>query len=348
MNARPIHIVGGGVGGLALGIRLRQLGIETRISEAGHYPRHRVCGEFISGRGIELIKELGLFESFAASGGKMANTMKFFGARNMSPLLQMPQAAFCISRFAMDQIMSFKFESMGGQLSTGRRVALNNKPEEGTVLATGRRPKMDKLGSWTGYKFHLRGMKLDADLEMHYNDYGYLGMCAVENDCVNVCGLIKSKMARGLAWRSNWQGFLRSNLHSKKHGALKETDIVTDSICCVSGVSYSAFQLRENDAFPTVGDHMSTIPPLTGNGMSLAIESALLVAESIENYSHDQASWNEMIEQICLSQSRVFQKRLRVSVPLQQFLMSQYMHGIREYLIKHISFFHRILFNLTR
>ncbi|MDB6025304.1 MAG: putative electron transfer oxidoreductase, partial [Verrucomicrobiales bacterium] len=47
MAARPITIVGGGLSGLTLGIALRQRGIPTTIWEAGRYPRHKVCGEFI-------------------------------------------------------------------------------------------------------------------------------------------------------------------------------------------------------------------------------------------------------------------------------------------------------------
>ena len=56
MNApRPLTIVGGGLAGLTLGIALRQRGVPVTIWEAGHYPRHRVCGEFICGRGRETL-----------------------------------------------------------------------------------------------------------------------------------------------------------------------------------------------------------------------------------------------------------------------------------------------------
>jgi len=43
---RPITIVGGGLAGLMLGNGLRQQGIPVTVWEAGHYPRHRVCGLF--------------------------------------------------------------------------------------------------------------------------------------------------------------------------------------------------------------------------------------------------------------------------------------------------------------
>ena len=41
---KTVHIVGGGLAGLTLGLRLRQLDVPVELYEAGSYPRHRVCG----------------------------------------------------------------------------------------------------------------------------------------------------------------------------------------------------------------------------------------------------------------------------------------------------------------
>jgi len=42
---KRVQIVGGGLAGLTLGLRLRQFGVPVDLYEAGSYPRHRVCGE---------------------------------------------------------------------------------------------------------------------------------------------------------------------------------------------------------------------------------------------------------------------------------------------------------------
>ena len=61
---KPISIIGGGLAGLTLGIGLRRRGIPVTVREASHYPRHRVCGEFISGRGQDVLVRLSLHETF--------------------------------------------------------------------------------------------------------------------------------------------------------------------------------------------------------------------------------------------------------------------------------------------
>ena len=51
-------IAGGGLAGLVLGIALRDREIPVVLHEAGRYPRHRVCGEFLSGNGPALLEAL--------------------------------------------------------------------------------------------------------------------------------------------------------------------------------------------------------------------------------------------------------------------------------------------------
>ena len=58
--ARGVEIVGGGLAGLSLGLALRRAGVPVTLHEAGEYPRHRVCGEFIAGLDERTRARLGL------------------------------------------------------------------------------------------------------------------------------------------------------------------------------------------------------------------------------------------------------------------------------------------------
>jgi 2-polyprenyl-6-methoxyphenol hydroxylase-like FAD-dependent oxidoreductase len=81
-SVKPIIIIGGGLAGLTLGIGLRQHGVPAALWEAGHYPRHRVCGEFICGRGQETLARLGLRELLVRAGAVGADMAVFFPPTN--------------------------------------------------------------------------------------------------------------------------------------------------------------------------------------------------------------------------------------------------------------------------
>ena len=101
---KPITIVGGGLAGLTLGIGLRQRGVPVTLWEAGHYPRHRVCGEFISGRGQAALTRLGLARKNAASGRNFRANHGFFSITALaSRFANFPSRQWSISRFALDE-----------------------------------------------------------------------------------------------------------------------------------------------------------------------------------------------------------------------------------------------------
>lgn len=101
-GAKRIAIVGGGLAGLTLGIALRQREVAVTICEAGHYPRHRVCGEFISGRGQTTLARLGMNKLINESGAVSAQTAAFFSVTQSSAPRPLPSAAICLSRFNLD------------------------------------------------------------------------------------------------------------------------------------------------------------------------------------------------------------------------------------------------------
>src|ERR1041385_321039 len=136
--SKPITIVGGGLAGLTLGIGLRQQGIPVTICEVGRYPRHRVCGEFISGRGQEILAQLGLREKLVDAGAITATTAMFVSGKVNSPARPLPEPALSVSRFIFDKLLADIYRELGGELRENERRHENDFGE-GFVRANGRR-----------------------------------------------------------------------------------------------------------------------------------------------------------------------------------------------------------------
>ena len=118
---KSITIVGGGLAGLTLGIGLRQRNVPVTILEAGNYPRHRVCGEFISGRGQGTLRRLGLLEPVERSGAVAAQTAAFFSMTQAGQPHPLPEKALCISRYVLDAMLVKRFQQLGGVLVENQR-----------------------------------------------------------------------------------------------------------------------------------------------------------------------------------------------------------------------------------
>src|SRR5207253_9984563 len=99
--------------------------------------------------------------------------------------------ALCLSRFTMDALLADQFQNCGGELRPKQRWR-ENGVQEGIVHASGRRAQPVENGwRWFGIKVHARNVPLIADLEMHASPNGYVGICRLNEQEVNVCGLFR-------------------------------------------------------------------------------------------------------------------------------------------------------------
>jgi hypothetical protein len=316
MNKR-IRIVGGGLAGLFLGIGLRQRDVPVEIFEAGKYPRHRVCGEFISGRGLRSLDRFGLRESLVSAGAQSAHEVGFFSETNSSPNKRLPEPALSVSRFVLDDLLAKKFCELGGELHSNCRWT--GEFSEGIVRATGRRVQSVVAGwRYFGLKVHAQNVQLRADLEMHFVRNGYVGICKLNGGEVNICGLFRSKdTIRDLSNR--WPEWLKGAPGSILESRLAGAKFDENSFCSVAGLSLTPQHAEEHLEF-SLGDSLTMIPPVTGNGMSMAFESAELALEPLTDFAAGKISW-ETAQKIFARECNVaFGSRLNIASHLQTAL----------------------------
>jgi 2-polyprenyl-6-methoxyphenol hydroxylase-like FAD-dependent oxidoreductase len=319
-GAKSITIVGGGLAGLTLGIALRREKIPVTIVEAGTYPRHRVCGEFISGRGQQTLARLGLSERLATAGAVPAATAAFSTTRRSTAPHPLPEKAICLSRFKLDTLLADEFQKSGGELSCGRRWR-EESFAEGIVRATGRRVSAKQGGDcWFGLKIHARNVKLAADLEMHVSPRGYVGICKLAGDEVNVCGLFLRQAGENTAVQDA-QECLRGSCGSILHDRLAAAELDKQSFCAVAGISLQPQRAATRPEI-CIGDAITMIPPVTGNGMSMAFESAELAVEPLARWSRGQMSWAAARHIIVRECDGQFSRRLAWAKWLQRLLLA--------------------------
>lgn len=308
---KRVTIAGGGLAGLSLGIALQSRNVPVRVIEAANYPRHRVCGEFISGIADSELTALGIHDLFS-SAKRHTGTVWYDGERRMWAR-NLPVPAYGISRFQLDAALAERLQALGGELRCGERFEGTG---EGVVVAIGRRRQASE---WLGLKAHFENLALDADLEIHLDQRGYVGLTRVEGDRVNVCGLFRrGEILTGenaLASAIRTAGF-RSL--SEKIGQAK---MIEGTLKGVSHFSLG-WQRETNDGTVSIGDSSAMIPPFTGNGMTMAFQSALAATEPLESWSAGKSDWQITCEEIRRVHRSLFQRRLGWARFLQSVLLN--------------------------
>jgi flavin-dependent dehydrogenase len=338
-----VTITGGGLSGLCLGIGLRRRGVPVRILEAGTYPRHKVCGEFLSGEGRGILARLGI--EARLTGAREATDVIFSLGAATTAARVLPSPALCISRRKMDATLAEMFRESGGEIVTAERASA--EAGEGIVRATGRRPIATE-GGWRlfGLKAHALGVTLGAGLEMHFTPRGYVGLCAVEDGRVNVCGLFRSREPVPALARE-WRGWLCGEPGSALHARLAEARWDDASFSSVAAIGLAPRRALPGEGM-SVGDAVTMIPPVTGNGMSMACESAAAAVDPLAAWSVGESSWDEARRTLAKDLDFRFARRLRTAAILQRAILHPAARWVLFRALKLAPPLQGVLFRMTR
>lgn len=320
---RSVTIAGAGLAGLTLGHALQQAGVPTTIHEAHTLPRHRVCGEFICGRGAETLQQLGLKSSLLDA--QRHRHIQWSRAEKIIYQSELPEPAYGISRYSLDQRLAERFRELGGQLIENSRISTNTEAE-GFISCHGRQASPS---DWIGLKLHSRKLTTQADLELHLGRQAYLGLSGIESGRTNVCALFRRRPNINAPKNRILFEYLRASGLTALANRLEDSDIDPESHVGVAGIQFSKLPDRSESSL-RLGDAYSVIPPFTGNGMSIALESAAIAATPLIQYAKSRADWTETKNQIQYHLHQRFTRRLRVArilhpwlhKPVQQSILS--------------------------
>jgi menaquinone-9 beta-reductase len=310
---QEVTIAGGGLAGLSLAAALRRQDIPVTVLESGNYPRHRVCGEFISGVTAATLDSLGIATCF--EGAHRHNSIAWHDCGRLIHRDHLEEPALGISRFVLDERLRHQVEALGGKILTSVRA--QPKPQDGLVWTAGRRPC---CGPWIGLKAHVRGLHPAADLEMHAGSNGYAGLVEVEDGWFNICGLFRIDRSISATGADLLPTYLaRGGNHALAH-QLRAAHWRKESFAAVAG-----FKLGRQPPLPglvALGDAQSIIPPFTGNGMSMAFQAAENAVAPLAAWSRGELAWQDAANTVRSALAKRFRRRLAVAQSLHPILLA--------------------------
>jgi flavin-dependent dehydrogenase len=331
-------IIGGGPAGTSTAISAARSGARVLLLERGQFPRHKVCGEFVSAESLGLLTNLLDRQHAACShdAGRISGARLFLDGRVLETAVDPPAAS--ISRLDLDAALWRSAESAGVEARQQVTVQNITHPDAFRVVTTegefesralvnasGRWSNVNlppaengmRNEKWLGLKAHFAEPFSMPSVDLYFFDGGYCGV-----QPVNVSGENSS------AGRVNVSAMVRADVASTlplvfvRHRALHERSRTWSSLS--DPVSTSPLIFRnpqpERDAVLMVGDAAGFVDPFVGDGISLALRSGSLAAHCLMSFLVGEASLPNAASQYCEIYKQSLLPVFRASSKIRQML----------------------------
>jgi flavin-dependent dehydrogenase len=302
-----VAILGAGPAGSTLATLLTRRGVSVALVDRDTFPRDKLCGEFLSYDALPILERLGLMDQLAELGATTISRCRVISGEAKYEF-DLPAPARGISRLRFDDLLFGTAQASGARRFDGWTAEVLPRPpaEPQIALARGEetlvlnpRVLVGAWGRWGrndrvlkrefvrehrrrhfGFKRHYRGPSETDVIELHSYHRGYLGVSAVEGGVINICGLVHESRLKGL--KGGWESFTQQL--SSERGSLQTLfgshTPVDKEFLSSEPVIFVPKSAVEAGVF-MVGDAAGLVDPLTGNGMAMALQSALIAAPRI-------------------------------------------------------------------
>jgi flavin-dependent dehydrogenase len=331
-------VIGGGPAGTAAAIVAGRTGQRVLLLERGKFPRHKVCGEFVSAESLALLqslldsRHLGLLHDAI----QIPDARLFLDSRTLTTAVDPPAAS--IARLDLDLALWESAEKAGVDArqpvtvqktaGTGPFYIATSSGEfesRAVINASGRwsnlnasRSKAEQPERWIGLKAHFAEPSPNPSVDLYFFDGGYCGVQPVEvNDApsgsgrVNACAMVRADVATTLP-----DVFAR-------HDSLRERSLRWQPLSDPVSTSPLIFRKPkpERDSILMVGDAAGFVDPFVGDGISLAVRSGSLAAECLIPFFTREVSLQYAAQHYCETYERRLAPVFRASSTLRRMLV---------------------------
>ena len=307
-----VAIAGAGLAGSSLALRLAAAGMRVALLDQGHFPREKLCGEFLSPEAWVALGRLGLGEAVAATGYQPIRLVRLSTPRGRVVEADVVGPdnlpGIGLSRSRLDALLVGRAVAAGAELFEGARgggpiledgrvVGLTARDASPTpfevraavvVAADGRHSGLVRRTGVTrarsrfrarsfGLKRHLVSGAPDVSepegtVGLHALPGGYVGTCRVEGTLSNLCALLPESSLR----RHKGDLDRLAEVEFGRNPALARlwgSSTPNGGWKTVSGVRVETSTPKIPGIF-YAGDCRGTVDPLGGQGMTMALLGA--------------------------------------------------------------------------
>ncbi|EJF99163.1 NAD(P)/FAD-dependent oxidoreductase [Flavobacterium sp. F52] len=330
MRTNPdVLIIGGGLAGLAGALHLSKKGLKVVLIEKNTYPKHKVCGEYISNEILPYLLWLGVDVSKLHP--TSISNFEFTAQNSKTAKTKLPLGGFGISRYELDHFLFRKAVENSCSVITDTVTNISFENDIFTVTtseemflakivlgAYGKRSNIDQVLSrdfiskkspWLAVKGHYSG-NFDEKLVALYNfQGGYCGVSKVENDIINICYLADFETFKKY---KNIEEYQKSVLYKNKKlkAVFENSTSLFEKPITISQISFDKKEPVENHIL-MIGDTAGLIHPMCGNGMAMAIHSAKIASELVLDFYYGKIESRSELEKKYIQEwKKHFSKRL--------------------------------------
>ncbi|MDN4068846.1 NAD(P)/FAD-dependent oxidoreductase [Paenibacillus vini] len=351
-----VVVLGGGISGSCIAKALADKQWGTALIDRRNFPRHKVCGEFLSPEAQSTLNALGLTEPLESLYPTRIERAQLIFEQGREIELPIPGAAWGLSRYRMDEALHSAALQAGAQLHLSTTVTAVEQHGEGYIVRTkrgsdtnlfharaviaawgtnsrvansGHRPDAaaSSQQAYIGVKTHYTGIRMGPVIEMYFFQGGYLGLCPVEDGRVNAAALLnRSEFVKtGKSVMSILEAAIQRNRRLAER--LAPVVPVPDSQAAIAPV-YLQHKPSPWNGLPRIGDAAATIAPLCGDGMSMALRSAALCAPLADSYLRGSISLLEWEQRYTEVIQQEFTSPLRWGSLLQWLVSKPVVHQL--------------------
>jgi menaquinone-9 beta-reductase len=296
-----LAIIGGGPAGCAAAIVAARKGARVLLLERTRFPRHKVCGEFVSAESLGLLQDLltNDFRHLLTRAPRISNSRIFLDDSMLEARIDPPAAS--IARFDLDAALwetcyvegvethaetvvksiegNGPFQITGGNQVFEAEVVINASGRWSSFTSPEVRARNSKE-KWIGIKAHFYEGFAAPSTDLYFFDGGYCGVQPVSTAAngsgsrINACAMVRADVANTLS------EVLRL------HPALRERSRTWKPAMEAVSTSPLVFHKPEpvQSTMLQVGDAAAFVDPFVGDGISLALRSGALAAECLRSF----------------------------------------------------------------